>query len=227
MVTAGFTATRPPRSGPRSLEDQLGLLWKMADEPVLLFDGDKAGRRAAYRAVDLALPRLAPGKSLLFASLPDGNDPDDLVRSGGRGAVADVLASRPVPSPRCCGPGRPRAGRFDTPERRAGLDAPHRRDHGDDRQRIGAQNTIARIWRRAPAPCSRHRAGKMGSGAAVPAASRIAGQVDARPGGTRREPMTSPSPRLAESAVVRGARAALPAREALDSHGLGQTIPGS
>ena len=61
-------------------EDQLALLWKMADEPVLCFDGDGAGIRAAFRAVDLAMPRLKPGKSLKFALLPQGQDPDDLVR---------------------------------------------------------------------------------------------------------------------------------------------------
>ncbi len=89
MVTAGFAATVAPL-GTALTEDQLALLWKMADEPVLCFDGDTAGLRAAYRAVDLALPRLAPGKSLKFAMLPEGQDPDDLARSGGREAIAEV-----------------------------------------------------------------------------------------------------------------------------------------
>src|SRR6266700_3019629 len=80
MVTSGFAATVAPL-GTALTEDQLALLWKMADEPILCFDGDQAGQRAAFRAVDLALPRLKPGKRLLFASLPDGQDPDDLVRS--------------------------------------------------------------------------------------------------------------------------------------------------
>ena len=57
MVTAGYPAAVAPL-GTALTEEQLGLLWKMADEPILCFDGDKAGRRAAYRAVDLALPRL-------------------------------------------------------------------------------------------------------------------------------------------------------------------------
>src|SRR6195256_818447 len=97
MVTAGFAATVAPL-GTALTEDQLALLWKMADEPVLCFDGDKAGQRAAFRGCDIALPRPQPGKSLSFASLPDGQDPDDLVRSGGNGAVADVLAgARPPP----------------------------------------------------------------------------------------------------------------------------------
>src|SRR5499427_3652841 len=92
MVTAGFPATVAPL-GTALTEDQLALLWKMADEPILCFDGDSAGMRAAYRAVDLALPKLVPGKSLLFATLPEGQDPDDLVRSGGAAAVAEMLAA--------------------------------------------------------------------------------------------------------------------------------------
>ena len=72
-------------------EDQLALLWRMADEPILCFDGDSAGRRAAGRAMALALPYLSPGKTLRFATLPQGQDPDDLARSGGRAAVEAVL----------------------------------------------------------------------------------------------------------------------------------------
>ena len=74
MVTAGFPAAVAPL-GTALTEDQLALLWKMADEPVLCFDGDKAGLRAAYRAVELAMPRLKPGKSLKFALLPEGPGP--------------------------------------------------------------------------------------------------------------------------------------------------------
>src|SRR5258705_3725979 len=78
MVTAGFEATVAPL-GTALTADQLVLLWKMADEPTGSFDGDAAGHRAAYRAVDLALPLIKPGKSLKFASLPEGHDPDDLL----------------------------------------------------------------------------------------------------------------------------------------------------
>ena len=83
MVTTGFAATVAPL-GTALTENQLALLWKMADEPILCFDGDKAGQKAAFRAADLALPHLKPGKSLRFALLPEGQDPDDLARSGGR-----------------------------------------------------------------------------------------------------------------------------------------------
>ena len=121
MVTAGFPATVAPL-GTALTEDQLALLWKMADEPVLCFDGDNAGVRAAYRAVELAMPRLKPGKSLKFALLPQGQDPDDLVRSAGRDAVNDVIgAARPLAAMLWA---RETEGHtFETPERRAALEA--------------------------------------------------------------------------------------------------------
>ena len=121
MVTAGFAATVAPL-GTALTEDQLAMLWKMADEPVLCFDGDNAGLRAAYRAVELAMPRLKPGKSLKFALLPQGQDPDDLVRSAGREAVMEVIAAaRPLAVMLWA---RETEGHsFATPERRAALEA--------------------------------------------------------------------------------------------------------
>src|ERR1700681_476660 len=91
MVGAGFEATVAPL-GTALTADQLALLWKMADEPTLCFDGDSAGRRAAYKAVDVALPLLRPAKALALPTLPAANDPDTLARSGGRAAIEDVLA---------------------------------------------------------------------------------------------------------------------------------------
>ncbi|MBI1364790.1 MAG: DNA primase [Alphaproteobacteria bacterium] len=101
-------------------ERQLVLLWRICDEPVLCFDGDKAGLSAAFRSIDRALPMLRPGKSLSFAFLPGGQDPDDLIRAGGAGAfkavldgalpLADVLWRRETENKR-----------LDTPERRAAL----------------------------------------------------------------------------------------------------------
>jgi DNA primase len=72
-------------------EAQLALAWRVVDEPVLCFDGDGAGQRAALRAALRALPLLAPGKSLRIASLPAGEDPDDLVKRGGAAAFTAVL----------------------------------------------------------------------------------------------------------------------------------------
>nr|WP_242653280.1 DNA primase [Sphingomonas jatrophae] len=77
-------------------EHQLERLWRLVDEPILCFDGDKAGRRAAVRAAQRALPLLRPGKALAFALLPEGQDPDDLVRSGGPEAM-EALLDAPVP----------------------------------------------------------------------------------------------------------------------------------
>ena len=121
MVTSGFGGAVAPL-GTALTENQLALIWKMADEPILCFDGDRAGQKAAYRAADLALPHLKPGKSLRFALLPEGQDPDDLARSGGRAAIeevigaarglADMLWSREI-----------EGGSFATPERRAALEA--------------------------------------------------------------------------------------------------------
>lgn len=102
-------------------EGQLELLWRMGPEPVLCFDGDKAGQRAAHRAVDTALPHLKPGRSLRFAFLPDGQDPDDLVRAAGRDAVENVLAqARPLVD--VLWEREMDAGPTDTPERRAALE---------------------------------------------------------------------------------------------------------
>ncbi len=81
-------------------EAQLELLWRHADVPVLCFDGDAAGERAAVRAAERALPLLKGGRSLAFVTLPPGQDPDDLVRGSGRGALdalvegAEPLADR-------------------------------------------------------------------------------------------------------------------------------------
>src|SRR3954471_18808404 len=120
LVRAGFPAAVAPL-GTALTEDQLALIWKIADEPVLCFDGDGAGRRAAYRAVDLALPHIKPGKTVKFALLPEGQDPDDLLRSGGREAIAEVIgAARPLAD--MLWQRETEAGGFDTPERRAGLD---------------------------------------------------------------------------------------------------------
>src|SRR6185312_4919007 len=91
MVTSGFGGSVAPL-GTALTENQLTLLWKMADEPILCFDGDRAGQKAAWRAADLALPHLVAGKSLRFALLPEGQDPDDLARAGGRSAIEDVIS---------------------------------------------------------------------------------------------------------------------------------------
>jgi len=72
-------------------ENQLGMIWRMVPVPVLCFDGDGAGQKAAMRAAMRALPLLRPGFSLAFATLPAGQDPDDIVRARGAGGFTAIL----------------------------------------------------------------------------------------------------------------------------------------
>ncbi len=218
MVSAGFEATVAPL-GTALTAEQLALMWRLADEPVLCFDGDDAGRRAAYRAIDLALPLLKPGKSLKLAALPDGQDPDDLARSGGREAIADVLsAARPLAH--VLWARESEAGPFDTPERRAAFEA-----------RIAevtatiAEESVRRYYRQdfsarlrqlfapqmfAPKDAATRRRGfddkaRRGGAAMRPVSSTFG----------REQPYLAASPHFATSALHRGHRAAIPRREAL------------
>lgn len=102
-------------------ENQLELLWRISGEPVLCFDGDSAGLRAAWRAADLALPAVQPGRTLRFALLPEGKDPDDLVREGGRQPF-DALVLQALPLADLVWMRETSGSVFDTPERRAELE---------------------------------------------------------------------------------------------------------
>jgi len=116
---AGFTGAVAPL-GTALTEGQLAELWKLADEPYLCFDGDNAGRRAANRAAERALPLLRAGKSLRFLSLPTGEDPDSLIRTRGTEAMRRSLdLARPLSDMVWSmeTEGKP----TDTPERRASL----------------------------------------------------------------------------------------------------------
>lgn len=103
-------------------ENQIALLWRSSDEPVLCFDGDRAGVGAAHRSIDRALPLLKPGKSLTFAFLPQGQDPDDLVRAEGAAGFDKVLGeAQPLVDVLWARETEKRD--LDTPERRAALRA--------------------------------------------------------------------------------------------------------
>jgi DNA primase len=119
MARAGVEAVAP--LGTALTETHLELLWKLAAEPILCFDGDAAGRRAASRALERALPVLAPGKSLRFALLPAGEDPDSLIRREGPLAMETVLGGA-VPLDRMVWDLETEGTRLDTPERVAGLE---------------------------------------------------------------------------------------------------------
>jgi DNA primase len=106
--------------GTAMTEAQLGLLWRLSPAPILCFDGDAAGQRAAARAAVRALPQLAPQRSLAFVTLPAGQDPDDLIRSGGRAALEALLLA-PEPLVDRLWRQELEAEPLTTPERRAGL----------------------------------------------------------------------------------------------------------
>jgi len=119
LAQAGFGAAVAPL-GTAITEGQIAELWRLAEEPVLCLDGDVAGRRAAFRAAERALPGLRPGYSLRFAFLPEGEDPDSLLRSGGAEALRTLLAAaRPLSD--VLWSMETEGHRFETPERRAGL----------------------------------------------------------------------------------------------------------
>ena len=90
LANAGIADAVAPL-GTALTENQLTLLWRMVDAPVLCFDGDNAGQRAAMRAIERALPMLQPGKTLSIVRLPTGLDPDDLIKQSGRGAMESLL----------------------------------------------------------------------------------------------------------------------------------------
>jgi DNA primase len=221
MVKEGYEATVAPL-GTALTTEQIALLWKMTDEPILCFDGDPAGRRAAYRAVDLALPLLGAGKSLKFASLPEGQDPDDLARSGGREALAEVLAGARALS-QVLWMRETEAGGFDTPERRAALEA----RIGEITSQI-ADGSVRKYYRQD----FEERLRRMFSVERTPSSARqpfrpreMRSSVRSVPRGRferqRRDPapLSGPyavsSPQLAASPLLRGHRAAIPRREAL------------
>ncbi|HJU18651.1 MAG TPA: DNA primase, partial [Stellaceae bacterium] len=116
---AGFATAVAPL-GTALSEAQLAEVWRLSPEPILCFDGDTAGSQAAARALRRALPLLQPGKSLSFAILPAGEDPDSLIRTAGRERFAEVLAAA---RPLCEMIWQIESGLrpVDTPERRADL----------------------------------------------------------------------------------------------------------
>ncbi|MEM0900792.1 MAG: DNA primase [Pseudomonadota bacterium] len=182
-------------------ERQLQMIWRVTGEPVLCFDGDKAGLRAAYRSLDMAMPQLKAGRSVRFALLPDGQDPDDLVRENGRDAFAEVITKARSAAEMLWQ--RETGGKtFETPERRAALEAAFREITG------GIEDTSVR----------RHYQQEMRERTnaffgTVPAAQKGKGTYQ-RPTGNARSKVTA-SARLANTSLVSGLVSdALPVREA-------------
>ncbi|MFC3069074.1 DNA primase [Phenylobacterium soli] len=101
-------------------EEQMEVLWRHHPEPTLCFDGDRAGRQAAARAIDRALPLLTPGKSFKFAIVEGGKDPDEVLREQGPAALKSQL-SKTAPFVEALFLREKDLEPLDTPERRAGL----------------------------------------------------------------------------------------------------------
>jgi DNA primase len=120
LAEAGFKASVAPL-GTAVTEDQLRLMWRISDEPVIALDGDTAGIRAALRVIDLALPLLEAGKGLRFAVLPAGLDPDDLIKAKGASAMKAVL-DEAQPMVKLLWQRETEGRVFDSPERKAALD---------------------------------------------------------------------------------------------------------
>ncbi|SMX47592.1 DNA primase [Maliponia aquimaris] len=121
LSEAGFGASVAPL-GTAVTEPQLQLMWRLSPEPVIALDGDTAGLRAAFRVIDLALPLLESGKGLRFALMPEGKDPDDLLRAEGPEAVKKVLDAA-IPMVDLLWRQETEGKVFDSPERRAALEA--------------------------------------------------------------------------------------------------------
>jgi len=120
LSEAGFTSCVAPL-GTAITEDQLRLMWRMAPEPIIALDGDTAGLRAAMRVIDIALPLLEAGQSLRFALMPEGMDPDDLIKQKGASAM-QALLDQAIPMVQLLWRRETEGRVFDSPERKAGLD---------------------------------------------------------------------------------------------------------
>lgn len=120
LASHGFEAAVAPL-GTAITENQLQMLWRVSPEPVIALDGDTAGLRAAMRLIDLALPLLEAGKSLRFALMPAGKDPDDLLRAKGAGAL-QKLVDKAQPMVSLLWQRETEGQVFDSPERKAALE---------------------------------------------------------------------------------------------------------
>jgi DNA primase len=120
LVRAGFDAAVAPL-GTAITEDQLRMIWRLSPEPIIALDGDAAGLRAGYRLMELALPHLGAEQSMRFCLLPGKMDPDDVIRTGGAGAMRKLLEGA-VPLVQLLWQRETEGQVFDSPERRAALD---------------------------------------------------------------------------------------------------------
>ena len=207
LSMAGFAEAVAPL-GTALTPEQCALLWRMSEEPVLCFDGDRAGRKAAHRAIDTALPLLGPGRSLRFALLPDGLDPDDLIRVQGAAGIEAALAGS-IPLVDLLWSREVEAQPLDTPERRAALE---RRLF--DVTRTIADETLRRYYGQ---EFSARLRALTGQGQRQPGPQRR--RTPWRPGGMEDNAVRPSDRKMVSSELAsmlkRGGGAVVPAREAL------------
>ena len=146
LAQAGITQAVAPL-GTALTEEQMAELWRLAPEPILCFDGDAAGQRAAARAAAPAQALREPGHYLRLAQLPAGEDPDSLVRHGGAAAIRDILdAARPLAD--LLWEAETLGRSLDTPERRSGLRESIRERIGRIADRLVAEDYRLEMARR-------------------------------------------------------------------------------
>ena len=209
LAQAGFENVVAPL-GTALTENQLELLWRMAGEPILCFDGDQAGLKAAWRAADLALPLVAPGRTLRFALLPEGQDPDDLVRAGGPEAMREAL-SQARPLAELLWLRETSGGVFDTPERRAELEKTLRELTGRIRDESVRRHYQQDMRERVQAFFGQANAGRRERGQDAGGSGRGGGRgIGGRRQAAGRLAVTES---LARSALVRSGGGPLPLRE--------------
>lgn len=184
-------------------EEQIQLAWKMCAEPVLCFDGDSAGVKAAERAMERALPLLKAGHSLSFALLPNGLDPDDIIRERGAGAMHAIL-QKPVSLIDFLWQREVDRGPFETPEKRAQFE-----DSLEAQVRLIKDDRVARFYRQALRDrVYRHFSSqrRMGRPTAAGRAGGAGGAWSGQAGRGKPAPRTGLSSALRRSALAQASR---------------------
>ena len=217
-VKAGFENCVAPL-GTALTTDQLKLMWRLAKEPVLCFDGDEAGRKAAWRAVDTVLPELLPGFSLRFAFLPEGQDPDDLIANEGVEAFAQVIG-KAAPLVDVLWSRELNLAPTDTPERRAAFEGRLYQEIGKISNPSVKTHYEKEVRQRLWDLWKGGRSSKSAPGNANGRGRRLQSSIDgsawrSRKNGKWVEDTLPASDRVRQSAVARGPRNKMSSREAL------------
>lgn len=186
---AGIAAVAP--LGTALTEDQLALVWRAGPTPILCFDGDSAGIKAAERALDLALPHLGPGKTVKIAVLPAGEDPDDVFRRAGPDALAPLIAAA-LPAFDALFAREERRAPLTTPEAKAAfkdrLKQAAFRIQDDETKRQYLRDLMARAdaaLRPPPRPFEPRRQGSFGPGGFKPGPGPVTSELKAKAAVTR------------------------------------------